>query len=169
MGWHVHSNYIPSDGFPMQFLVPSFNWIRIEMHSTQAIASPTEQCRGDYMYFWRNFSIYMYNDKQPPASILKDKLYSFRNNSFPIIPGNAARYPVGTRSPQWMNVTPLCTQGPFWKLGFICPYMAGAIYKVYWIISLPAENIRIYLSDQLETKIKYPFTFSEGGVPDVYK
>ena len=49
--------------------------------------------------------------------------------------------------------------------------MAGAIYKVYRIISLPAENIRIYLSDKLETKIKdiNLFTFSEGGVPDVYK
>ena len=45
-----------------------------------------------------------------PDAIHHSKLYSFRNNSFLRIPGNAARYPVGTRSPQWMKV------GERWKV-----------------------------------------------------
>ncbi len=38
-----------------------------------------------------------------PDAIHHSKLHSFWNNSFLRIPGNAARYPVGTRSLQWMK------------------------------------------------------------------
>ena len=90
------------------------------------------------------------------GSILFGSCISFRNSSFLKISGNAGRYPVGTRSPQWMVMGAA-------KFKWVALYYFFCFYILSQVLLVPVSLlflIQALVSNGLACHLSYAFMYA---------